>query len=733
MDIVPMVTLIIALLLAAGLAAGKVTQHFRLPSVTGYILAGLLLGPTGLGIVTKESVGHNLNHFTQIALMLIAFGIGEHIEIKKLRKHTKSLKWIGFCEAACAYMTVSSLIYLTITLTGYTVESWTGKDYLILSMLLGAIGIATAPAATLLVIRELKAKGPLTSTLMAIVAIDDGIALMIFGLVVSIAHQMLGQSGDPALWSIGASIMEIVGSLLLGLATAAILILVLDRLEEPGELMTAGLAILILCGEIALLLHLSPLLSGMAAGFTLVNKAERDVRVFRALNSFEPPIYVLFFTLAGSHLDFDSLKTAGILGIVYFAATVAGKIAGVNLGAKIAGSPEQVRRYLGFAMLPQAGVAIGLMFLLSSDESLATYASVITPVVLTGVFLSELIGPVSARFALTRAGEIGADIAKKNGQAEDAITGAAICALDDTFRIIPWKWQKLVMTHKNNGYVVFHTEEPAAARGLARTATILANHYRAQPMAVHVVPVGERGPHHLFLEEHAEVHHMGYSLATELVPGPDIAAGIVAAVKCNDARAVVIAYPMKKAAEKFRHLLNTVTEHVACPVIMARFYGELHTERILVPFTEIRELAAMYEVIAALDGIGEHKLTLLYLMSSAAEEKEINAQEKKIADWLDRQHNGLRASIKAVPTDSRLDSIEKEAEKADMVVMAAQKATGVERILFGSLVDSVAARVRKTLIVVHNVGKDRSTDQKSEIQQNLSENFTNAITESSAP
>lgn len=698
-------TLSIAILLAAGLLTSKITQRFRLPSVTGYILAGLLLGPTGFGLITEERTGDALAHFTQIALMLIAFGIGEHIELKKLRQHQKSLKWIALCEAACAFLVVFSLIFLVIGLTGFTVEGWSRMDYVILAMLLGSIGVATAPAATLLVIQELKAKGPLTATLMAIVAIDDGIAIMVFGMVVSIAHQLLGQSGDPAWLSVAASVGEIAGSLLLGLVTAWILIQVLDRLSEPGELMTAGLAVLLLCGELALMLHLSPLLSGMTTGFTLVNKAERDVRIFRALNRFEPPIYVLFFTLAGSHLDIGSLRTAGVLGLVYFCGTITGKLCGVNIGGLIAGSPEQVRKYLGFAMLPQAGVAIGLIFLLSSDPAFATYTSVITPIVLTGVFLSELIGPVSARFALASAGESGADKVAASRETGGQGDGA-ICSLDDTFRIIPWKWAKLKMRQDPTGYVVFHTEEPAAARGLARCATILASHYRARPMAVHVVPVEEHGPHHLFLEEHAEVHHMGYSLITELVPGTDVAAGIVAAVECNDARAVVLAYPLKKQTEKFRDMLLQVRSHVHCPVVMVRFYGELHTERILVPVTEMVELEQMKEIITALDSIGEHRVTLLYLLSSNAEPKEISARTRQLGQWLAAQPFPLRASVSAVAADSRVDAIDEAARHTDVVVMAAKETSGVERFLFGSLVDSVAARLRKTLIVVHNTGKD---------------------------
>lgn len=146
---------------------------------------------------------------------------------------------------------------------------------------------------------------------------------------------------------------------------------------------------------------------------------------------------------------------------------------------------------------------------------------------------------------------------------------------------------------------------------------------------------------------------------------------------------------------------------------MVRFHGELHTERILVPFTEIGELADMYEIIAALDGIGEHKLSLLYLMASTAEEKEREAREKQIGEWLGQQQNGLRGTVRAVAADSRLDAIEEAAADADVVVMAARQTSGVERILFGSLVDSVAARVRKTLIVVHNRGKEKQVSSCS--------------------
>ncbi len=703
-----MISFSIALLLATGLLGGKICQRLHLPSITGYILAGLLLGPSVANVITEETIGHSLDHFTKIALMLIAFGIGEHIELKKLKNHTRSLLWIGIFETTGAFVAVSAAIYCTIAVTGFQVDSWSLRDYIALSLLLGAVGVATAPAATLLVVRELKAKGPLTSTLMAIVAIDDGLAIMIFGLAVTVTRQLIGQSDAPLLYSVMVGLMEIGGSLLLGLLTGSCLIFVLSRLRESGELLTAGLAILLLCSELAIYLHLSPLLAGMAAGFILVNKVERDVRIFRALNRFEPPIYILFFTLAGTHLDISSLQAAGIIGIIYFLARITGKIAGVALGARIAGSPPMVRRYLGFALLPQAGVAIGLIFLLSSDPALVVYTSIITPVVLAGVFLSELIGPVSARFSLSRAGETGiavsgpAPFSRPFGKSTPP---AATGATQDPFRLIPWSWQQLDLPKLIKGYVVFHAVDPLTARGLARTATILSSHYDALPMAVQVLEPGAAVPQNLFQQEHEEVHLMGYTLATELVPEPDLASGLVTAVEYNEALAVVLAYPLEGDLDTFRKLMTTVAEHVHCPVAVIRFFGEVHTERILVPLTSIDDLADIYPILLALDKIGEHRLHLHYMMSSTAEQKDVIKMEEEIQVWLKEHDSELSAFIKAIPTASRLEIIDQAAKEADLIVMGAPQISEVERFLFGSLVDSVARQVEKTLIVIYNAEK----------------------------
>ena len=307
-----MVTFGLALLIATGLLVAKICQRFRLPSVTGYILAGVLIGPSGFNIINSQSIGSDLDHFTSIALMLISFGIGEHVELKKLHKHLRTVVWIAVCEAVGAFVLVFAAVLLTIHFTGIAVDSWQLRNYIALSLLLAAVGLATAPAATLLVIRELKASGSFTATLLAIVAIDNGLAIMIFGIVISFVQQIAGVSTGAFYLVFINGFINIGQSLLLGIVTGVVLDVVLRNLKNEGEMMTGALALLLLCSELATFLHLSPLLAGMAAGFILVNRAERDVRIFRALNNFEPPIYVLFFTLAGTHLDIKALGTAVI-------------------------------------------------------------------------------------------------------------------------------------------------------------------------------------------------------------------------------------------------------------------------------------------------------------------------------------------------------------------------------------------------------------------------------------
>ncbi|MGE4403310.1 MAG: cation:proton antiporter [Desulfobulbus sp.] len=704
-----MVTIGLALLLAAGLVAAKIAQWLRLPSVTGYILAGLLLGPTGFAIITEKSIGHSLDHFTHIALMLIAFGIGEHIEIKKIKVYAGSVFWTGLLEALGAFCIVSVAIFTVVAGSGFQMEGWLFRDQVVLSCLLGAVSVATAPASTLLVVKELKAKGPLTSSLMAVVAVDNGLAIMIFGLAVSLSHQIIGQGDTPLIVALGNGFFEIVLSLVLGFITGCCLEIVQRTMKDEDEMMTSGLAILLLCSELAVFFHFSPLLAGMTAGFTLVNKAERDVRVFRALNSFEPPIYVLFFTLAGSHLDIKTIGGAGLIGVVYFLARICGKILGAHLGARIGKAANIVRKYIGFALLPQAGVAIGLIFLLSADKMLSVYSPIITPVILTGVFLSELIGPLALRFAIINAKE--AMLVKTATGGHQFCAGMTEKECDQFMRseagvkILPWTWGKLIPGKNPQDVVIFGATRRHTVNGIARIATIFAHHYRATPMAVFVQPPGTPPPPHNFEIEREEVETMGYKLMTEIVPDPKIPSGLVAAVEYDNAKAVVLSYPLHDETSAFSEVLETVASHVGCPVIVVQFYGVLHTERILVPVTDMTDLAEVFPAVVALGKIGEHQITLLYLMTSDVNQEIIDTKTAQIYSWLARQPEQVLISVKSVPTDARVQTIQEEAENHDIVVMGAIRTKGVRKFFFGSLADSLSRDLRKPLIVVYDAEK----------------------------
>lgn len=704
-----MVTIGLAVLLAAGLLAAKISQRLRLPSVTGYILAGLLLGPTGFAIITEQTVGHSLDHFTHIALMLIAFGIGEHIEIKKIKVYAGSVFWTGLLEALGAFILVSVAIFTVVTATGFHRADWLFRDRLVLSCLLGAISVATAPAATLLVVRELKAKGPLTSSLMAVVAVDNGLAIMLFGLALSLSHQIIGQGDTPMIVALARGFFEILLSLVLGCLTGFILERALRSMKNEDEMLTAGLAILLLCSETAVSFHLSPLLAGMTAGFTLVNKAARDVRVFRALNSFEPPIYVLFFTLAGTHLDMTTIGRAGLIGGIYFLARICGKILGAYVGARIGRAADIVRKYMGLSLFPQAGIAIGLIFLLSADPMLSVYSPIITPVVLTGVFLSELLGPLALRLALVNANE--ARLVDKGPRSGKTCSGMKERICDQFMRseagvtILPWTWGKLIPDENPQNVVVFGATRRHTVNGIARIATIFAHHYHAAPMAVFVQPPGMPPPSHNFEIERNEVETMGYSLLTEIVPDPSISSGLVVAVEYHSAKAVILSYPLHDKTSTFPEVLETVASHVRCPVIVVQFYGVLHTERILVPVTDMADLAEVYPVVAALGKVGEHQITLLYMMTSDVSRETIDTKTEQIYNWLDRRPQQIMVSVRSVPTDARVETIQQEAEDHDIVVMGAIRTTGVRKFFFGSLADSLSRELRKPLIVVYDADK----------------------------
>jgi len=266
-----------------------------------------------------------------------------------------------------------------------------------------------------------------------------------------VVSTVAGAAGGSLFLAVGHGFADALGSVLIGIICGLLIDLIVHRLKRRGEMLTAGLALILLGGEGSRLLGLeSPLLVGMAAGFTIVNRDRRDVRVFRAINDFEPPIYALFFTLAGAHLDVGALVTAGAVGITYAVLRVVGKMCGAFVGATLSDSLDTVRKYLGFALVPQAGVAIGLILTIQANEALAEYAAIVMPVVLAGVVLSELFGPLSAKHAVVRAGEAGrAGTVEPVG--EEGFPPGELGEIE----LVPWTWAQLPPPGDGSDTVVF--------------------------------------------------------------------------------------------------------------------------------------------------------------------------------------------------------------------------------------------------------------------------------------
>ncbi len=702
-------TLVLAILLGAGFAVAKLGQLLRLPSVTGYILAGLVLGPSGLALVTEDAIGSNLEHFTQIALMLIAFGIGEHLDIKSLRHSIKSVGSIALAETSGAFFFVAIGTFFLAMATEVGQPDWQISNYVVLALLLGAVSVATAPATTLHVMRELKAAGPLTTILMAVVAVDDGLAIMMFGMAVSTARHMVGVDGGSFLTGFLSCMFEIFGSLFLGVLTGLAIDFIVNKLRRQSEMLTVGLALLLLCGEGARHFGLSPLLAGMAAGFTIVNRDYRDVRIFRALNTFEPPIYVLFFTLAGAQLHLSALALAGWLGLLYFFLRVFGKIIGAYTGARLTDATTSIQRYLGLALVPQAGVAIGLIFLIQSDPDLAVFSSIVTPVVLAGVVISELVGPICARFAVEQAGEAaGRGRESAFPDLSEQANNATVWNSRD-FHIVPWSWEQLQQPQSTTGFVLFGTAHGATAPGLARMATLFAHYYGALPLSVQV-QTSELATKNGYevddpLVNHSkvlkEIDSLGYQMVSEVVLAEDVASGILASSRKHKTWSIVLGYPLNGSGRGFQQVVESVAQKALCPVIVVRFSGVLHTERILVPIVSSNDLNSVSEVINSLSGIGQHRVTLLRLMSSNVSDHELVLTERKMFSWAKKEKLISHVHCQAIATDSRQETILHESCQHDLLVMSASESQWFKRIFFGSLADGVAQECKRPMLIVY--------------------------------
>lgn len=377
-------------MIVVGILGGRLARHFKLPNVTGYLVAGLFIGPSFFKLLNSQDI-QSFSVISEVALAAIAFSIGSEFELKDMLKVGKSIVVITLAEVVGAILVVFLVTYFIF------------DQHFAFSIVIASMSAATAPAATIMVIRQYRAHGPLTRTILPVVALDDAFGIMAFGIAMSVAKLSIGSSSVSFLQMISAPLIEIFGSLILGFLLGMVLTYVANRASSQEELLAMVLAAIAAGSGAANLLALSPLLTCMMIGATIVNLMNKPNRVFLVMNDFTSPFYLLFFTLAGAGLDLKILLSVGALGVGYIFARAGGKALGAFLGAKAVKAEETVTKYLGLALLPQGGVSIGLSMIVR--KQLPEFSEAITTVILFSVFVYEVSGPIFAKIAIDKAGE----------------------------------------------------------------------------------------------------------------------------------------------------------------------------------------------------------------------------------------------------------------------------------------------------------------------------------------
>ncbi len=391
------ILLSIAAAMAMGLALTRVVKKIGLPNVTGYLVAGLIVGPFCLGLV-PEAATESLSIITTVALGFIAFSIGGEFRIQHIKQIGGKAITITMFQAFAAVVLVDAALIAL----GFDVP---------LAITLGAIATATAPAATLMVVRQYKAKGPVTSTLLPVVAMDDAVGLMVFAISVSIAAALAGGGALSISDTIIAPILEIVLSLGAGFVIGVVATFCIKFFHARSNFMCIAITAVILGVGVSEQFHLSSLLLCMMIGATVANLCNQQEKVMQMTDTWTPPLFLLFFVISGAELDLAALPSIGILGVAYLVARSLGKYFGSYLGAYVVKADTNIKKYLGITLLPQAGVAIGMAQL--SLARLPQYGEKIQAVVICATLIYELVGPVLTKMALIKAGEITPEPKKK--------------------------------------------------------------------------------------------------------------------------------------------------------------------------------------------------------------------------------------------------------------------------------------------------------------------------------
>ena len=382
MDPTAQILLTLGGILLLGLATDVLGQRTLLPRVTLMLLFGMLIGPGMLDLVPTV-VADRFELIASMALLMVGFLLGGRLTRDTLRRSGREIISIS----VTAVIVTSFIVFLGLMLVGVPLE---------IAILLGCIASATAPAATVDIVMESGYKGRFADLLLAIVALDDAWGLIIFSIGLALVAALAGVDGHAS--PLLAALRDIGGSAILGLLIGLPAAYMTGRIRQGQPMLTEALGLVFVCGGLALWLDVSFLIASMVMGAVVTNLATHHEYPFHAIEDIEWPFMVIFFVLAGASLEFSALRDIGLIGAVYVVCRIAGKVLGAWLGGRHGRAREETRRWMGVAMLPQAGAAMGMA--LVATNLLPEYRQVVLSVVISTTVFFELIGPAFTRLAL---------------------------------------------------------------------------------------------------------------------------------------------------------------------------------------------------------------------------------------------------------------------------------------------------------------------------------------------
>ncbi|MBA7622746.1 hypothetical protein ES703_30129 [subsurface metagenome] len=382
----------LAVIIITGYFGAKLLRKIHFPAVTAYLLIGILIGPRLLNLVPLRIISFS-DFISNFVLGVIAFSLGANFTLKDMKAAGKPVIWISVLEASFAWIIVTIVMVIYFLLSGMAIHP---------SFVLGAAAAATAPAATVMVIREYRARGTVTEMLLRVVAIDDAWCLIFSALAIMFASTV--GSGNFNLLVIIRSLIEILASLLFGgiLGFGFHYFSRFIRTKEELLIVTTGFILLVV--GLSIKLHLSPLLTSMVSGVVIANISKDSTLFFETLRKVDPILFLCFFILVGANLEIGLIPEIGIMGLLYIIFRVIGKFVGVKIGAWKSHADARIGKYLAWGLVPQAGVALGVA--LSAKALYPEYGGMIFTTITATTVIYELVGPLCAKHGLQKAGEI---------------------------------------------------------------------------------------------------------------------------------------------------------------------------------------------------------------------------------------------------------------------------------------------------------------------------------------